>query len=229
MNGLWSRGKPVVTARVVAASGVTVGAVAWISVMTKMNPGSVWFWENDPSRTLYGSLETLFLVGVAAVAAHLAALVLILGLTSRRSGFWLGLATLMGVASMSGLALSGNPRLLFGASVLVPVVADGLAIILIGVAWRIARLRHFDQGTSMWPESTNLIWLEAATVVMPLSLVLGMTSLWLDFVFDEGMGPEDGGVAVAALFISQPALIWALVLVAVSRHRHRSGGSTRPS
>ncbi|HIV56663.1 MAG TPA: hypothetical protein H9902_01785 [Candidatus Stackebrandtia faecavium] len=224
MDEFRSRGKLAVTARVVAAIGVTVGAVAWINVMTRMNPGSAWFWNHDSSLTLYKSLETLFLVGVAAVAAHVATLVLILQLTSRRAGLWLGQAALTGIAGMSGLALyafSANPRLLFATPVLVPVVADGLAVVLIGVAWWISQLRQSNQDTLMWLESTNLEWFEAATVVVPLGIVLMLTGGWLNVVFDESMGPEDGGVVAWALFISLSALVWAQILVAVSRRRIR--------
>ena len=75
-------------------------------------------------------------------ANNVAALVLILQLSSRRPGFWLGQATLAGACGMPGLALyfsSANPRLSYARPVLVLVVAEGLAMVLIGVAWWIAR------------------------------------------------------------------------------------------
>ena len=74
----------------------------------------------------------------------------------------------------------------------------------------------------MCPESTNLHWVEAATMVAPLGLVLMATRIWLGFLFKEDMGPDDVGVVVWTLFMSLSTLAWALILVAASRHRHRS-------
>lgn len=225
MDGSRKSGSRAVAVRIVAAVAVTIGAVAWISTMMRMNPGSQWFWDHESSRTLYTSLEILFTVGVAAVAAHAAALVLVLRLTSQRAGFWLGQAGLTGLSGMAGLALyasSGNPRLLFATPLLVPIAADALAVVLIGVAWRVMKPRPSDQDTSMWPESTGLEWLESATVIVPLGIGLALTGGWLNIVFDESMGPDDGSVALWALFVSVPAVVWAQILVAVSRRR--SGG-----